>query len=1021
LIVTGAKSAYSQNNDNIAKGVIVEAGTKAPLQHVAVSVASTGTLAISNENGEFSIAVPNYEVELIIDLPGYTKRQVFLNKQKSITITLVPEQFKSFDKTYNRPLGSKTAKDETYAVSPVESEALCLSNAASFDDALQGIVPGLHVIRQSGLLGQKSFINIRGFNSLVGSNEPLLIIDGMIHDYNYAKYGVMEGSNLNPFDIVDIDDIADLTVIRNGESHFGSAASNGVIYLNTEQKSETSTLIKISAYSGIVFEPKKLDVLSAGKFNEYYNSYLSQENVSQSIKESAFSEYFGPNANKYKYDNNTNWQNEIFKPGILQKYHIFLKGGDDIATYNISAGFINHDGSLIGTSYNRFNLRVNGRINISDKFSVTPNVKLSLGDTYSSNMGPTTAWNPVVSALLKPAIMAPNARDVITGQTLPYLEDVGVFNVSNPVAIVNTAIGINRNYHFLSSIQANYKINENFSISNLLGLNFNNSRENIFLPDNGLVQIDSAANSPKDFVYEFRSTQNHLTLNYNKKTDEGQTLNINAGMRYLNNTYKHNIVIDLNTPSDDFKNLGQGSKYNYLRKSLGDNRDLTWVSVFANGDYSIQNKYFFNANLSVDASSALNAKNRYNIFPSLSGAWRLSSEEFMAGNNNIEDLKLRASWSMSGNMFTSVYDYSKLYYTESRLNATGVLVREAVPNENLKLEKNSMFNIGIDYSGKQQQTTLHADLFFATTHNLIIRQELPPTYGYTEYYNNGGKLANYGAEIGFENWRKIGEVTWTNNLTANTSFSMVTKLDFINPEMENIITNVEGASYITSVGHALNAFYGYETKGIFKSDDEAKAITGPNGVPMRAGDIKFDDKNGDKIIDELDKTIIGNPNPFLFGAWTSAAAYKRWEFKATFTYSVGNQAYNYVRYKAESMDTYASQLASVSDSWSANNTNGELPRVSFGDPTGNTVFSDRWIEDASYLKIKQLTVSYKLPQSKYYSGVSLYCTASNLLTLSRYSGFDPEFYYLNDPFYMGIDYGKVPHSRSFIVGVKLSL
>lgn len=1019
-IISGINYSYAQTSENVVKGVMIEAGTKNPLQHVVISVSSTGKLAFSDENGNFSIAVPDFEAELFINLPGYVKRQIYLNGRKDLTISLVRDNYKSFDMQYNMPLGSMTIKDGIQAATPIYATDICNTNATSFDDALQGIVPGLQIIRQSGLSGQKSFVNIRGFNTLTGSSEPLMIIDGMIHDYNYAKYSSIEGYNLNPFDIIDIDDIADLTVVRNNESYFGSAGSNGLIYINTEQKSEASTLIKISAYTGIMFEPKKLDVLSASQFNDYFNNYLGQQGYTQGMKESAYPEFFGQSADKYKYDNNTNWQNEIYKPGILQKYHIFLKGGDDIATYNISAGFVNHEASLMGSGYNRFNLRVNGRINISNKFSVTPNVKLSLGDTRTSNMGPTTAWNPVSSALLKPSIMAPYARDFLNGQTLPYLEDVGVFNVSNPVAITQNATGINRNYHFMSSVLANYKINEHFSISNILGINFNNSRESIFIPNNGIVQIDSAANSPKDFVYEFRSTQNHLTLNYQKKSDDGKSIVVKSGMRYLSNSYKHNLVIDLNTPSDDFKNLGQGSKYNYLRKSLGDNRDLTWMSFFANGDYSIQNKYFFNANLSIDASSALNNKNRYNVFPSISGAWRLSSEEFMA-NRNIEDLKLRASWSMTGNMFSSVYDYSKLYYIDKRLNDVGVLIREAIPNENLKLEKNSMFNLGVDYSGKQQQSNFHADIYFATTNNMIIKQELPSSYGYTEYYNNGGKLSNIGAEIGFEYWTKIGNVTWTNGITATTSFSTITELEFINPEAEFIVTDVEGASYITSKGKALNAFYGYQTNGVYQSDDEAKAITGPKGLPMRAGDIKFNDSNNDQVIDDLDKTIIGNPNPFLFGGMFSSVKFNRFEVKALFTYSLGNDAFNYVRYKAESMDTYASQLSSVTKSWSESNTNTTLPRISYGDPTGNTLFSDRWIEDASYLKLKQVTINYSLPRSKHYSGINLYCTVSNLLTLSRYSGYDPEFYYLNDPFYMGIDYGKLPHSRSFIIGVKLSL
>lgn len=1021
LAIIGAiQYGYAQSSGVSVKGVVIESATGEPLKQVTISAAATGRTADTNENGEFTIEVPDLQSELTIFLPGYVKRQIFIKGKDNLRITLVSDQYKTFDNSLNKPLGSAYIKDETYSVSSVTADQILLSKATSFDQALQGKVAGLQIIEQSGMPGQKTFMNIRGTNSLVGRNEPLLIIDGMIHDYNYAHYGLIEGFNLNPFDIVDIDDISDLSILKTGDSHLGSAGSNGVIFLNTEQKSEASTLIKISGYGGISFTPKKLDVLDANQFNQYFNGYLDAQGLTQGQRERMYPWLASNGDDKYKYANNTDWQKEIYKPGLLQKYHIFLKGGDDIATYNISTGFLNHDAAFSGTGYNRFNLRVNGKINISNKFSITPNVKLSLADSYTPSLGHTTEWNPVISAILKPAIMAPNARDKATGEPLPYLDDEGVFGVSNPSALVKNAVGINRNYHFLSSVNAIYKFNEHLSISNLLGINFNNSRENIFIPNIGVVQIDSAANTPMDFVYEFRSTQNHTKISYNNKTSDGRTIDVQAGVRYMANTYKHNEVIDLNTPSDDFKNLGQGSKYNYLRQALGDNRNLVWMSYFANGNYSIKNKYFFNANLSVDGSSVLNSKNRTNIFPSVGAAWRLSSEEFMA-DSKLEDLKLRASVSMTGNMYSSIYDFSKLYYNEVRINSTGVLTRNSIPNEDLQLEKTTTANFGIDVSGKRQLFNLHADVYYGLTNNLIIEQELPSGYGFTTYYDNGGSLSNLGAEIAADYRKVFGNAALTISGTASSQISMINSLNFIAESQNSIITSVYGADYITSAGNVLNNFYGYKTEGIFQSKEEANQYIGPKGAKMQAGDIKYVDLNNDKVINSKDKQIIGNPNPFLFGGLFADLTFNRWEIRAGFNYSIGNSAFNYVRYKGESMDTYASQLSTVLDHWTSNNTGADLPRVSFGDPTGNTVFSDRWIEDASYFKFKNLTVAYQLPETGFYSGIKLYMTVSNLLTLTKYSGYDPEFYYVNDPFLMGIDYGKMPQTRSFIIGVKLDL
>jgi TonB-linked SusC/RagA family outer membrane protein len=1016
VLFIGIKQGDAQTPIQTVKGTVVESGTGLPLKQVSISVASTGVLSETDEQGNFTIKVPDLKAELIIDLPGYSKRRIFINNREELKISLVQSDFKSLDKSYNQPLGSYVLKDATYALKSIEASDIKLTNSTSFDQALQGLVPGLSVVNQSGMPGHKTNLSIRNNTSIVAHNDPILFIDGMIYDYNYADKSLMQGHSLNPMDIVDIEDIADMTVLKGGTSYLGVANSNGLIYLNTEQKSEASTLIKISAYGGISFTPKNLDVLDATEFRQYLTERVSEEGADINT--------LFPDINSYRYTNSTDWQKEIYKPGMTQKFHIFLKGGDDIATYNISAGYLKQSGLYTKSSYNRFNLRINGKINITDKFSIMPNAKLSLADSYLPNQGYISQRNPMLSALLIPSIMTTNARDEETGETLPYLDDEGAFKVSNPMAIVQSAVGNSRNYHFLSSFNAQYKFNDNLILSNLMGINFNNARENIFIPNKGIVQIDAAVNSPGDFINEFRSTQNHTTLSYTNNSKNGHNFDAQAGVRYLVNSYKYNIAIDLNTASDDFRSLGQGTPptgFGYLQSSDGDNRGLSWISYFGNVNYSIRGKYYLNANVSYDGNSANNEKNRYNLFPSVGGAWRISSEEFMNKSNFIDDLKLRASYSLTGNMYSSIYDYSKLYYTSQRLNATGVIVRESVPNENLEMEKNASINVGLDLSILKQTTNLHVDLYQTSVNNLIIAQRLPLSFGYTNFVDNGGKLANTGIEVALDTRKHFGDFVWNLGANFTQQFSEITGLDFIDKDMKSMVFNVFDAQYITSVGHAMNSFYGYETNGIFATEEEASAFIGPKGKRMKAGDIKFVDRDGDFVINENDKTIIGNPSPTIFGGLSTSLAYKAFEISANFNYCVGNDVFNYVRYKGESMDTYSNQLATVLDRWTATNTDATMPRGSIGDPTGNTVFSDRWIEDGSYLRLKQLTVSYNLPQSNLYSGVTLYLTASNLFTLTNYSGYDPEFYYQNTPFNAGIDYGKIPQARTIILGIKLDL
>lgn len=1023
LVLVAAQPLLAQTSEISITGVVSESGTGLPLKQVTVSVASTGTTADTDENGAFSIAVPDLEAELTVYLPGYTKRSIYLNGRKNVSVSLLAEGAKSFDNVYNTPNGPLSIKDAVYGLTSLLANEYGYSQATSFDQKLQGKVPGMSVIQQSGMPGHRTYMNIRGFSSLYAQNEPLLIIDGMIHDYAYADQSLMEGFSINPLDIVDIDDISDISVLKNGNSYLGASGTNGVININTEQKAETSTVMKFNAYGGITTAPANLELLDAAQFKSYFSEMLNSQGYNSGDINTMYPWLNGgPESNDYyKYNNNTNWQDETYSPAVVSKFHFFLKGGDDIATYNISTGYLKHAGITDNSTYTRYNLRINGKINITDKFSIIPNAKLSLADSKLPNQGPSAWKNAILSSVLKPGIMAPYTRDAATGLTLDYLDDVGnVFDVSNPSAITENASGANRNYHFLSSITAQYRFNEHFTASTLVGINFNNARENIFLPDIGIVQVDSAYNSPGDFIYEFRSTQNNTNLTYTNKTASGHSMVVVAGLRYMQNSYKHNKSLDLNTPSDEFKSLGKGSQYTFLRSTTGDNRGLKWVSYYGDFNYSFRNKYFLNANVSYDGNSATNDANRYNFYPSVGAAWRLSSENFLNDVSWLEDLKLRGSYSVTGNMFSTIYDYSKLYYTDRRLGNSGVLTREVIPNENMELEKKSTINAGIDVSLAKQAVNLHFDFFKSNVNNLIISQELPATYGYTNYFDNGGKIESNGFEFSADTRFQFGNLVWTLGGSISKQLTTVKELTFINPNTSYIITSVEGAQYKTSVDNAVNNFYGYKTDGLVSSADAGKVI-GPNGLPMREGDIKYID-NGNNVIDEEDKDIIGDPNADFFGGVYTSFVYNRFSLSAVFNYSVGNDVYNYVRYKTESMSAYANQSTTVLDHWTPTNTGAALPRISYGDPTGNTAFSDRWIEDGSYVRLGQLTLNYQLPQIKgFIKGIGIYATATNLFTFSNYSGYDPDFSYVNSPFYMGIDYGKMPQTKSFIMGLKLDL
>ena len=1015
LSITGFQNILGQGEMVEVTGVVRESVTGSPLQQVLIAGSGSDSSFVSDEQGHFEVLVKSTDDLLTFQLPGYTTQQVYLNGRNSLDVYFVRVSRKSADDRVETPIGEYFAKDINYEIDYLKKGAIEYIPAATFDETLQGKVTGINVVGHSGLPGHRSYMNIGGISSIYGSNEPTIIIDGMIRETYYPVEGSIDGYTLNPVDIIDVDDIQDITVLRDAQSYLGSRASNGVIYINSEQKEEASTAIKVHVYQGLVTSPGLLPLLDAGQFTSYLNEQIAAQGLSQDEINKLFPWLSGES--DPKYSNNTNWQDEIFKTGRLQKYHIFLKGGDNIANYNISTGYLKHSGIINNTSLSRFNLRINGKINITNKFSFSPNFKLSLSDSYLMEQGHNQVTNPIIAANLKSPLMKPGSTPGETDDN--FLEDIGVFNVSNPYVIVKTLDAQSRNFQLLTSGKFNYSLSKKLSVLSSIGIDINNAWDKIFIPDFGLAMIDSARNQMGVSVTEYRSVQNNNELRYNDNLVNGNNISVQLGTRIMINQYEIGVANDLNSATDDFRSVGSGGEDQYLRSTSGGEDGLNWISYYTTANYRIRDRYYFSAALSYEGNSIINKNNRYNLFPYVSAGWRISP-----GLDKIDDLKLRLSYGITGNLHNSTYVYSKLFYIGKRYNERGVVVRESIPNEDLEMEKKTIINLGTDITAFNKALRAGINVYYANVNNLVIRQTLPDAFGFTEYYDNGGTLNSTGINLSADYGFLTGNALWDVGFNVSLLSSKISRLDFIyNPgNTDYFITGIEGAELISKVGEPVYSFYGFETDGVYTSDAEANAVTGPNGLSMKAGDVKYVDQDGNHTINDLDKVIIGNPEPKLFGGLYASFSKSRFKVDVDFYYSIGNDIFNYLAMRTHSMDNYYNQSDDAADRWNASNQGSDVPSVSFGDPRGNTVFSDRWIEGGSYVKVKRLTVSYTLPNtSKYYKNLVLYLTGSNLLTLTKYSGYNPEFMFLNHPQYMGVDYGKIPFSRSFIIGIKLGL
>ncbi|MBN1185129.1 MAG: SusC/RagA family TonB-linked outer membrane protein, partial [Bacteroidales bacterium] len=1009
---------YSQDTINIT-GTVTNGVSSEPVSQVLISISGTSLSVTTDENGKFQLSNVYTNALVTAKHPDFVSREIYLTGRENLEIKIIPLEYKSNDDLIVTPYADKKAKEipssfEYFSKSDVQN-----TSETTFARAIQGKATGVRISTLSGMPGAMSVFSIRGPSTISGRNDPVVIIDGVLHEIHYSRESPIDGFVHNPLEMVDIDDIESITILKDAQSYLGSMGANGVIVINTEEKKETSSAIRVHVFQGFTMPSSKMSLMNSEQFNDYFNQQIASSELSQDEINARFPFLTPGNDPNGLYSNNTDWQDEIFTSGLISKYHIFLKGGDDVGNLNISTGYLKYNGIIDNTSYSRFNLRVNSKINITNRFSFIPNVKMSTSDSYLMDQGPSSITNPILAANLKPPITRPYSDKSITNDQ--YLSDVGAFGVSNPLAIIRRYKAQNKNYQFLASGKANYNFSSKFSVSTSLNLAYNNSRDNLFIPDKGLVEIDSAKNSMDAMVTEFRSLQNNLVMYYSTDLDENLSLDLRIGNRIMRSTYEYDMGNDLNSPTDDFTTLGSGAEDQFLRETKGSARSLNIVSYYSIADFSFFDKYYLNASVTLDGNSAINKNNRYNLYYSVAGAWNLAS-----GNVNMlsrfDEVKIRASYGTSGNIFNDIYDYSRLFYVGRRLNDIGVIVIESIPNENMEVEKKSTIDLGFDLSTSGENFNTSIDLFYETVNNLIIRKKVSSAYGFPDIYDNSGKMANMGAELTADYRFKTGKSFWTIGFTAASMINKVTSLDQNLGEGEqNIILsqivdehNNKIATLVTEVGGSMYSFYGYETDGIYTSSAEANSVIGPEGRVMQVGDVKYKDNKQDGIIDENDLKNIGSPLPLVYGSLFTSFKKGRLMASANIGYSVGNKIFNYVAMITNSAENFYNQNKDIMDS--------NAPRIVYGDPSGNNVFSDRWIEDGSYARLKSVTISYDIPTSnKFFKTMKVYLSGSNLITFTKYSGYDPEFYYNNNIMYTGMDFGKIPFGRSIIVGIKFEL
>ncbi len=1027
-------------NVETVTGVVVDDATGAPIAGARLQVVGDRYSAMTKDDGSFSLKVPTdaqgrVMAEVSVTGPAQNSIIVGLRNRRDLTIRLME---KGYETPTNRlvytPLGMKEESHLMSAVGIYDRDN-SISVKGSAEAALNGNIAGLQTQFRSGTDWSGANILLRGINSIYANSNPLIILDGLIIENQEFGTSMIEGQISTPFGCIDIKDIDQIVVLKDAASIYGAKGANGAILIRTKHTTDQATHIDVTALTGVNMQPKMLPMLNATDSKRL----LTEVAQSSSLSAKEVNNLSWVNANKplrqpdgsylykdyYKYNQNTDWQDEIFQRGFKQQYSLGVTGGDDVAIYGVSVGFQNKEGLIKGADFQRFNARVNADIKFTDRIRLNTNMNFVYGSKNLSNEGAASTLNPLYTALVKAPFTTLHSVDENNRSSKAW-EDVDALGAANPAAVVSDMVSENSFYRFMGSYNIEADLWKGWTLSENFGIDFNKEREVIFHPTIGIpykkLPTADVTNEQIHRVERLFNILSETRLNYNKRVGT-HLFDATAGFRYFHSTTEDDYGKGYNSASNAYQTIGAGDQS--LHQIGGSIGNANWMSIYANLDYNWQSRYFAELTVSADASSRYGSDvSTFQVYPGVNAGWLISNEEFLQSASWIDLLKLRAGFNITGNDDVSNYS-NRLYYKSTHFLTSNGLVMGALENENIKPERSQKMNVGIDAAFLNNRINLSVDLYKTAISDMLTFSQVPSYTGMNTMLQNGGEMENRGIEFSvggrvFANKHFV----WDMNLNLAHNVNEITKL-----ETGAFQSNVGDGAVITRVGSAAGVFYGYKTKGVYSTSAEASAdalytMVGANKIAFEAGDVRFVDQNDDHIINDADRVVIGDASPKLHGGLSSVMKSHGFTLLADFTFALGNDIYNYTRSQLESMSSFSNQTKNTLLRWRTEGDKTAYPRASYGDSHQNNRFSDRWIEDGSFLKLKSVTLSYDFNlKSEVITGLTVYGTCENVFCATKYSGYDPEICTSssNNPLYQGVDAFTTPTARTFYIGLKLGL
>lgn len=1029
----------------------VTSGT--PLGGALVSVSGyDGYSALTEEDGTYKLDVPEYATALKITAPDYNTVRVGINQSGKLRdVTMYSNAMRSAYGADDNILNTVVADKFDYSPS--------LNITSEIGDQLGANV---RTISRGGTPGIGNFMMMNGINSLHSNGQPLIVIDGVIVDQQYDRTMVHDGFYNDILTSFNVNEIKSVKVMANGTAIYGAKGANGVILIETKRNTSLATKIDATVSAGITLLPKSLPMMSGSQFKTYASDLLKTTGTNLSEFQFLTSD---PNNYYYnKYNNNTDWNDVIYREAFSQNYGITVQGGDEVASYFLALGYNGAQSVLEDNDVNRLNIRFNTDINMfkhlfirfdASYSNVTRNLK-DQGAPENYDEGTVTSVNYL--GLVKSPMLSPyaysngkisdvafdNSDEDYLDQALASIGNVN-YRLANPASINEYGTAQNKNYFENSylniAITPRWQFNKHLSLSSLFSYTLTNTNDKYYVPINGVPDyyVSSIGLTVENEIRSLYSLQNSITSD--TKIEWGNqygahSIDLLGGFRYMNDRYKVDTQLGYNTGSDKTPFINDTQN----KTTTGSTNEWTSMSWYGQARYDYRKRYFVEGNLAIESSSRFGkeAKDgfklagvRWGVFPGIQAGWVLSNESWF-DVPGIDYAKFTMGYDVSGNDGID-FDATRTYFKSILFqNLANGLVLGNLGNTEVQWETTRRFSFGTELNFLKNRLNLKVNVFKSWTDNLLTYHELNFITGLENNWVNGGSLENKGYNITV-NGHIIATRNWNWELGASVGHYK-NKLTALPDGQDYVDAEVYGATIRSQIGQPVNLFYGYKTEAtasgthVYATSEEAKAdglyILGENGIDKTyfgAGDVKFAD-NGDKEINKADMQIIGDPNPDIYGNIFTSLSYKRIRLDVNFNYSLGNDAYNYLRSQLESGNRFMNQSVAMVNRWSYEGQVTDMPTVMWEDPMGNARFSDRWIEDASYLRLKSITLSYELPlNSTFIHGLTFWGQANNVFTVSKYLGADPDFSMSNSVLEQGIDRGLLANSRNFMLGIKINL